>query len=151
MTSPATSSSSLCVKFNTECDQTIKILNTSQHKLFTHARGHMSPLADDKITCLPRVQFSGTQQASRKEQFSGSEPVDRWPPGAHTASHRVSLHLAGLRVFCYHFCDKLKVSPSTALLTYQQAVATIQLSTHGVSEGRPLQRILTFDTCSERA
>lgn len=104
-----------------------------------------------KITCLPRVQFSTTQQASRREQFCCSEPVDRGPRGAHTASHRVSLHLAALRVFCYHFCDKLKVSSSTALLTYQQAVATIQLSAHGVSEGRPLQRILKFDTCFELA
>jgi hypothetical protein len=84
---------------------------------------HMSPLAEDtKLLVCPQCNSAGLNKRAE-----GARLVVRnlWaadpPPGAHTASHRVSLHLAALRVFCYHFWDKSKVNSSTALLTYQQA------------------------------
>ena len=133
MTSPATRSFYLCMKFNTECGQTIKTVNKSQHNPFTHSRGHTSPLADDtKLVVYPECNSAGL---NKREERSSLVVPNLWtadPRGITqllTASRSISRRFVSS---VNHFCDKLKVSSCTALLTYQQAVATIQLSAHRV-------------------
>jgi hypothetical protein len=141
VTSPASCSFNLCMKFNTARYQKTKTVNRSHHKFFTHARGHMLPIADDTNVPLSKLlvysERNSAGQNKRAQRNSSVVPNLRTaepPPrgSGHIPSQTVSLHLAALRVFCYYFCDKLNVSSSKALLTYQQAVAKIRLSASNV-------------------
>jgi len=74
--------------------RSIKTLHKNQHKLFTHARGHMSPLADDTKLLV----YHGSKSAGLNKRAEGNSLVvpnlwtadPRGPTQLLTASRSIS-------------------------------------------------------------